>query len=169
MAGMRCTVCGHPDRAVVDRLLAAGSVSVRSIAAQFSLAKSSLLRHRETHLMRVIERQVARRREREEQIVAESWTMRLEDTYTAARRGLARTESDPERRAAGVGYLGALNKSVELGLKACGQIEGGRGTTNVTVEQLVVLPQSAIALPASSADAIEVKGLSAPKDTEDAV
>jgi hypothetical protein len=150
----------------VDRLLAAGSVSVRSIAARFSLAKSSLLRHRETHLMRVIERQVARRREREEQIVAETWTTRLEDTYAAARRGLARTESDPERWAVGVGYLGALNKSVELGLKASGQIEGGRGTTNVTVEQLVVLTQSAVPtqVVAVDATAIELKPLPKPED-----
>jgi hypothetical protein len=152
---------------MVDRLLAGGSVSVRSIADRFGLAKTSLLRHRDTHLVRAVQRQL-QRREREEQSAAEVWCGRLEDTYAAARRGLARTESDPERWAAGVGYLGALNKSIELGLKASGQIEGGRGTTKITIEHLVVLPQSVVPASVVAIDetTIDVKSLPTPEDEE---
>jgi hypothetical protein len=89
-----------------------------------------------------VQRQL-QQREKEDQTAAEIWCERLEDTYAAARRGLMRTEADPERWAAGVGYLGALNKSIELGLKSSGQIEGGRGATSVGVEFLIILPTAA--------------------------
>ena len=147
MAGMRCKVCGHPDRGVVDRLLAAGSVSVRSIAIQFNLSKSSLLRHQSSHILKAIERQIQRRRQRDEEVLADVWGQRLHETYESARRGLARAEADDERWTNAIGFLSQMNKAVETGMKMTGQIEGGRGTTNVTIEQLVVLPHSALPTP----------------------
>jgi hypothetical protein len=162
MGGMRCTVCGHADRAVVDRLLAAGSLSDRRIASQFGLTRASLARHRKNHLMHAIQQQL-KRREREDQSAAEVWCGRLEEAYESARRGVARSEADPERWASGIGYLGALNKSIELGLKASGEIEGGRGANVNVIEYVVVLP-TAFPTTTPSVDPIELRAL---PDTED--
>jgi hypothetical protein len=92
--------------------------------------------------MKVIERQIQRRRQTEEEVLADVWGQRLHETFEAARRGLARSEADDVRWTSGIGFLSQMNKAVESGLKMTGRIQGG-GTTNVSfkVEQLVVLPQ----------------------------
>lgn len=46
----RCTVCADHRRPEVDRLIAAGNVPVRRIAAQYGFAQSSLRRHAEDHV-----------------------------------------------------------------------------------------------------------------------
>jgi hypothetical protein len=45
-----CTACVHPDRAAIDRALVAGSATLRDIAEQFGLSKSTIFRHRTDHL-----------------------------------------------------------------------------------------------------------------------
>jgi hypothetical protein len=140
----RCTICLHPARAAIDQLLASGGASQRAIANRFHIGRNALARHHERHVLQAVRNQILQRQDRRERALADVWSERLDDAYTSARRRFTETESDPKRWAAGVGYLGALNKSIELGLKACGQIEGGRGTTHVTVEHLVVLPHAAI-------------------------
>jgi len=45
----KCTVCNHPERQEVDLALAKGE-SYRDIADQFSVTKTSLVRHRRSHL-----------------------------------------------------------------------------------------------------------------------
>ena len=159
MAGMRCTVCGHADRAVVDRLLAAGSVSVRSIAARFGLSKSSLLRHQSSHVMKVIERQIQRRRQTEEEVLTETWTTRLENTYQLAREGAARANADAEKWPAAVGFLHVMAKSAETGMRATGEIQTQRPVT-INLENIVVLPQAVPApVRVAPAGAIDVKAL----------
>lgn len=44
-AGRRCTVCDHPRRAAINRLLATDRRSLRDIAGRFGLSKSSVARH----------------------------------------------------------------------------------------------------------------------------
>ena len=39
-----------------------------------------------------------------------------------------------------MGFLSAMNKAVETGMKASGMIEGGRTSTQVSVDQVIVLP-----------------------------
>jgi hypothetical protein len=166
----RCTICLHPERVAIDRLLASGGASQRAVANRFQIGRNALARHHERHVLQAVRNQILQQQQRRERVLADVWGERLEDTYAAARRGLARTESDSERWAAGVGYLGALNKSIELGLKACGQIEGGRGVTNVTVEQLLFLPQPAMPTTAVTRDetVIELKPLLQPEDSGNA-
>lgn len=50
----RCTVCAHPERAEIDRTLAAGNVPMRRIAARHGFAETSLRRHAESHLPAVM-------------------------------------------------------------------------------------------------------------------
>lgn len=45
-----CSVCAHPQREDIDRLLVAGTDSLRDIAGRFRLSKSALERHKGSHL-----------------------------------------------------------------------------------------------------------------------
>src|SRR5690242_15210666 len=45
-----CTVCSHPDRDVIDCMLAERRYSYRAIASQFGLVHHSVQRHQENHL-----------------------------------------------------------------------------------------------------------------------
>ncbi len=45
-----CTVCRHPDRQEIDRLLLSDT-SLRTVAQKFNLAVTSLHRHRRNHLL----------------------------------------------------------------------------------------------------------------------
>lgn len=47
--GRTCTVCGHKDVEEINKQLLSGP-SLRTIAAQFNLTKTSLIRHRESHI-----------------------------------------------------------------------------------------------------------------------
>jgi hypothetical protein len=140
MAGPRCTICGHEERGAIDQMLARGTLSLRAIANQFGVGRNALARHQETHLLKAVQRQVRRQQDREEESVANVWEERLNETYAAARRGAQRAEGDAENWHAGARFLAVASKAVELGLKASGQIEGGRGAGQVTIDQVIVLP-----------------------------
>ena len=153
----RCTVCIHPERAAIDRLLASGGASQRAIADRFQVGRNALARHHERHVLQAVRNQIARRQEREANSLAEVWSERLEETFAAARRGLARAEDDDERWTNAIGFLSAMNKSCELGLKSAGVIEGGRGTTNVSIEQVIMLPGASFTTAAD--DSADVEGV----------
>lgn len=46
---MKCTICNHPEREAIDKALVSDK-SIRSIAAQYNVALTSLRRHKENHL-----------------------------------------------------------------------------------------------------------------------
>jgi hypothetical protein len=149
----------------VDRLLAAGSVSVRSIAGRFGLTKSSLLRHQKTHLLQVIERQMQRRRQREDELVAETWSTRLEHTYQLAREGVDRATADSEKWTAAVGFLNVMAKSAETGMKATGEFQSDREPT-IQIDSIIILPQAmpADTPPAVDDTVIDTKAIPAPEE-----
>src|SRR5205809_369904 len=49
-----CNVCSHPDRAAINRLLVAGSGTLRTIADEFGFSRSSLRRHFKHHVPAVL-------------------------------------------------------------------------------------------------------------------
>jgi hypothetical protein len=53
--GLRCTVCTHPERAAIDRALAAGHESERSAAKRWELSDSSVRRHKLKHIRSAVE------------------------------------------------------------------------------------------------------------------
>jgi hypothetical protein len=56
-----CTLCSHPDRAEIDRLIASGG-GIRTIADRFGLSHQCVLRHRDGHLAAaVVEHEQVRR------------------------------------------------------------------------------------------------------------
>ena len=143
----RCSICVHSQRRAIDQLLASGGASQRAIANRFQIGRNALARHHERHVLQAVRDQILRREERECGTLADLWERRLHETFESARRGLTRAEADDERWTNAIGFLSQMNKAVETGMKMTGQIEGGRGTTNVTIEQLVVLPHVAIPTP----------------------
>lgn len=46
----RCTVCAHPERATIDRTLAAGNVPFRRLASLYGVHEAAIRRHAEDHL-----------------------------------------------------------------------------------------------------------------------
>lgn len=54
-----CTTCDHPERAAIDAALVAGERSVRGIARQYGLDRTSLSRHRDVHLSPALAQVVA--------------------------------------------------------------------------------------------------------------
>lgn len=46
----RCSVCTHPQRDEVDELLVADFAVYRTIAVQYGLSKSALIRHKRDHI-----------------------------------------------------------------------------------------------------------------------
>lgn len=57
----KCTVCIHPKRAEIDKLLAAGSESNRRVASQFGLVAKSVDRHAASHLPARVQAAVERK------------------------------------------------------------------------------------------------------------
>ncbi len=47
---LRCTVCDHPNRDVIDRCLTTASMSRRGVARQFGLDNAAMDRHAHNHL-----------------------------------------------------------------------------------------------------------------------
>jgi len=45
-----CTICTHPERAVIDAAIVRGETGIRDIAGRFGISKSALDRHRKEHL-----------------------------------------------------------------------------------------------------------------------
>jgi hypothetical protein len=162
MAGMRCSICGHPQRQLLDRLLVGGNTSVRSIAGRFGLAKTSLLRHRDSHLMRAVQRQL-QRREKEDDALANLFDERLEDAHAAVRRALQRAEASDEGLRLIAPLVGQLHRNAELLGRASGRLDGegsGRGGGGVRVENLIILPRAFDPSPNTAADdAIDVTAL----------
>ena len=50
MPPIRCTICTHPARPAIDAALRQRQLSLRQVADRWSLAKTTVLRHRDRHL-----------------------------------------------------------------------------------------------------------------------
>jgi hypothetical protein len=46
----RCTVCSHPERRAIDKVLALGQMAKRTIAQRYGLGYYAVLRHEDEHL-----------------------------------------------------------------------------------------------------------------------
>jgi hypothetical protein len=125
---------------MVDRLLAGGSTSVRSIADRYHLAKTSLLRHRDNHLMRAVQREL-QRREKEDEALADTFDERLESAHAAVRRALQRAEASDDLRLIAP-LVGQLHRNIELFGRATGRLEGDGGVRGgIHIENVILLPR----------------------------
>jgi hypothetical protein len=152
MAGNRCKVCMHPERVAIDRTVALGAASLRTIAKQHGLTISAVQRHVVRHLQvqgtatpasvaQEVVNAVRRDREQEQGVVARMWERRLNESYEAVRRGMDRAEQDAELWPQVARFGMTANSLIETGLRACGVLAGGPDNhVTVNVEHLVVLP-----------------------------
>lgn len=66
-----CTVCSHPQRESIDKLLAAGTISRRTIANQFGISDGAVQRHKTNHFGRQVARAVAKREAKQADVFME--------------------------------------------------------------------------------------------------
>jgi len=102
MAGSRCTVCDHPKANQINKLLAEGKTSERSLAKRFDLNDTSIHRHKIKHLPNQLQRAIERRREREEDKTLQVAIANLEERLKAQDDRWERLKAVIERRAAGM-------------------------------------------------------------------
>lgn len=50
-----CTICTHPNRREIDRLLVTGASTYRNIAKQFGVSISALTRHKDNHIPKLVQ------------------------------------------------------------------------------------------------------------------
>jgi hypothetical protein len=60
MAGPTCSICSHPDRALIDQDIALGK-SQRKIGADFEVSRDAVSRHSQNHLSPALKKAITRR------------------------------------------------------------------------------------------------------------
>ena len=164
MGGLHCTVCQHPSRTTIDKLLASGASSGRAVARRFNLSKDAIRRHGKAHIVRAVQRSIRRREERHEDAVSDVFTARLEAAHAAASRALARAETEPDGFKHVAPLIGQVFRGVELLGRATGRLDGqGARRETIRVNALVLMPTPTTR--AVAAPTIELKPLE-PSDSD---
>lgn len=141
MAGLRCTVCDHPERNAIDAALAASSE--RSIAKQWGLSDSAVHRHKTRHVQATVARAIARR----EDLGAEALVQKLVGYLEEAEHGIEIAKSEKDLQGLARCIKEARETAVYIGKtiglwsdpKAATIIDNRRQTLNVaslTTEEL---------------------------------
>ena len=50
-----CSICNHPNRREIDRLLVTGAMGYRNISKQFGVSISALSRHKDNHIPKLVQ------------------------------------------------------------------------------------------------------------------
>lgn len=53
--GRTCSICNHPDRAAIDKAIVTRSASLRTIADRYGVSKTALIRHRDSHIPKLVQ------------------------------------------------------------------------------------------------------------------
>jgi hypothetical protein len=142
----------HPERVAIDRTIATGTGSFRTIAKTYGLSISAVTRHVVNHLEPVamstpatvaqeVVKAVRDQQERELSTVARLWDKRLHETYATVKQGMDRAAADETAWTQVAKFGMAANSIIEVGMRACGTLAGGPNhNVTVNVEQLIVLP-----------------------------
>ena len=132
-----CVTCAHPQRAEINQLLVSGSGSIRSIAAQFEVAESSLKRHARDHVPKELSAAASVARENESGSLLE----RVRRLYTAANNILSDAQAGKDQRLA----LLALDRLAKLlsveGAALVALAEKGETEKSICVTWTGVCPQ----------------------------
>lgn len=109
-----CTVCAHSERPAIDRALVKGAPK-RRVAADFSLAESSVRRHAARHVPKLLS-DASAAREEEERLTAADLLSDLRDLQKTARRLLTKAEKMGDIPTA-LRAVGELRGLLSVGLK----------------------------------------------------
>jgi hypothetical protein len=110
-----CTVCDHPERGEIDRLLVGGE-PYRSIAKQFSLSESAVYRHK-SHLSGTL----IKAKEAEQVTQADNLLDQIRDLQKKALSILSKAEAAKDYRAA-TGAIREARGCLELLAKLLGEL-----------------------------------------------
>ncbi len=121
-----CTVCNHPERERIDKLLIEGE-SFRNIAERFSLSSTSTYRHK-AHINRTL----LKANEVREIAQADNLLEQVRDLQTRALNVLLKTEEAEDWRAA-TGAIREARGCLELLGKLAGELQQEGHTVNVIV------------------------------------
>lgn len=147
MGGPICTVCAHPDKVEIDRLIIDGT-SNRAIARQFNLSKDAVRRHKDSD----IPKELLKAKDIKEYTTAERLACRLKDESDLVR------ELRDEAR--GNGDINTALRAVDRALKCielCAKVQGliQDQTINVNTQVNVLQDPTWIALRSKITKALE--------------
>ena len=115
-----CTVCTHSERPAIDRELVGGTAAIRNLAERFGLSPAALLRHRESHLPRLLVKAKAA----EEQAEAGTLLAKLEKLEARIARALDQAEASKDYRGVFAGVR-EMRELVRLLGELRGELESG--------------------------------------------
>jgi hypothetical protein len=147
----RCTICAHPDRDAVDAALVAND-TFRTIADQWSVSKTALIRHKADHLPV----HLARAKHAEETTQADNLLGQLLslNRETLAILQAARDGKDNELA---LKAIARAEKQIELQAKLLGELQEGptvnvlvmpewQQIRTVVIDALALYPQARVAV-----------------------
>ncbi len=170
MAGLSCTVCDHPQRNIIDGILAAGSVSRRTIADQFGLSDSSVQRHKTAHLDQRMVKAVERKAEKADDVFMDSILNGIASAKTGVNFGMSKAdEVSPELAyRLAPGFLAQQARYLELLGQATGRLSQAAAGAS-TINLCVVMPRDLSAAPAqpqlATGEVIDVPALEPASDS----
>ena len=123
----RCTVCTHPRREEIDRLLVARGGTFRDIARQFRVGKDALFRHYDDHLPEAL----AKAEGAKEAARADDLLGQMRTLQKATHHILAAALGSGDHRTA-LGAVREARGNLELLGKLLGELEHGT-TVNVLI------------------------------------
>jgi hypothetical protein len=120
----QCTVCTHGSRQIIDLALASNSGPIRTLTARFGLSKTSLLRHKSTHIRSAVTRAVDRR----EDLRAEHLLEQLRDLHQRTLVQLDRAEREKAKPAEVARVVKECRENLATMGKLLGAFPTGPGT-----------------------------------------
>lgn len=149
----KCTVCAHPERDAIDQALME-ETSLRTIAVQWSVSKTALVRHKADHIPVFL----AKAKEAAEVSQADSLLNRLLalSAETAAILKDARSEEEKDNELA-LRAIARAEKQIELQARLLGELKEGQPVNvlvmpvwlqirNTLLDTLVAYPDARIAV-----------------------
>ncbi len=118
---MTCTVCRHPDRHEIDKLLTAG-LTLEKLSKRYGLASASLSRHRKSHILPEIQKALEKKEEKAALKLADKiarLTERTDDIWKNAEELFKEAKTSGQRKDA----LAALKLTLEASREMQSRLE----------------------------------------------
>jgi hypothetical protein len=119
-----CTVCCHPERAAIDAALVSSGEPLRTIADQWSVSKTALIRHKTDHLPA----HLATAHEAAEVVRADSLLDQVRALQAKTLAILQKAEGAGDLRTA-TAAIGQARQNLDLLGRLAGELRTGEGTT----------------------------------------
>jgi hypothetical protein len=145
-----CTICTHPNRPEIDRLIVSGEPN-RRIASRYGVSEASIRRHRVAHLpQKLVKAQAAKEVAQADTLLGEVRTAkgRSERLYAAAEDILERALKAADLRTALRAIAGAVDvmREARAHLELKGEITGELGQGGQGAERIMIVVPARVPL-----------------------